>query len=51
MPTLELTETQFYLGLLVLVAFMVICFGVGQLAVIQEHLAEQRRTDQSLTND
>ena len=38
LPTLELNETGFYVSLLVLVAFMILCFCAGQLAVIRERI-------------
>ena len=36
LPTLELNETGFYIGLLSLVTFMVLCFCAGQLVVIRD---------------
>lgn len=39
LPTLELNETGFYLGLLALVAFMVLSFCAGQLVVIRERIS------------
>lgn len=45
MPSLEMTVTGFYLGLLALVAFMVLCFCAGQLIVIRQRLDEQSSTD------
>jgi hypothetical protein len=48
MPKLGLSEPQFYVGLLGLVAFMVLCFGAGQLAVIQNRLAVQNHPASSL---
>ncbi len=41
LPTLELNETGFYVGLLALVAFMFLCFCAGQLAVIRERITRQ----------
>ena len=38
MPSLELSEAGFYLGLVGLVVFMVLCFCAGQLVVIRERL-------------
>ncbi len=39
LPTLDLNETGFYLGLLALVAFMFLCFCAGQLVVIREQIS------------
>ena len=36
MPSLRLTEAGFYVGLLGIVGFMVLCFCAGQLAAIRE---------------
>lgn len=41
MPSLGLTMAGFYVGLLALVGFMVLCFGAGQLAVIRESLSSR----------
>lgn len=43
MPRLNLTEREFYLSLLALVAFMFGSFGVGQLAVIADRLKHEHR--------
>ena len=39
LPTLELNETGFYIGLLALVAFMVLSFCAGQLVVIRDRIS------------
>ena len=41
MPSLVLSEPHFYAALLGLVAFMVLCFGAGQLVLIQHRLADR----------
>lgn len=41
MPTLRLSEPQFYLGLLGLMVFMVVCFSAGQVAIIRDRLTRR----------
>lgn len=42
MPSLELQETGFYVGLLALVALMLLSFCAGQLIVIRDRLPPRR---------
>ena len=41
LPTLDLNETGFYLGLLTLVAFMLLSICAGQLVVIREQISRR----------
>lgn len=45
LPTLELNETGFYVGLIALVALMLLSFCAGQLAVIRERLSDTPSPD------